>query len=53
MSKYKAWIQKEVSSYGNLEIGQMEMPQHSENEILVKNSEELKTKIEFESSKFD
>ena len=36
MSKYKAWIQKEVSSYGNLEIGRMEMPQHSENEILVK-----------------
>ena len=36
MSKYKAWIQKEPTSYGNLEIGQMEMPQRSENEILVK-----------------
>jgi len=36
MSKYKAWIQKGVASYGNLEIGQMEMPKHSENEILVK-----------------
>ena len=36
MSKYKAWIQNEISSYNNLIIGEMEIPSLGENEILVK-----------------
>ena len=36
MSKYKAWIQTEVSSYNNLTIGEMPIPSLGENEILVK-----------------
>ena len=36
MSKYKAWIQNEVSSYNNLTIGEMDVPSLGENEILVK-----------------
>ena len=36
MSKYKAWIQTEVSSYNNLTIGEMPIPSLGDNEILVK-----------------
>ena len=36
MSKYKAWVQDEVSSISNLKIGEMDTPAVVENEILVK-----------------
>ena len=36
MSKYRAWVQDEVSSISNLKIAEMETPTVGENEILVK-----------------
>ena len=36
MSKYRAWVQDEVSSISNLKIAEIETPTVGENEILVK-----------------